>query len=122
MGSEEQVVHIRVRFRFRNRARLTMRQLARQQEAVKTRRKMVPMASEEQVACTHRLEPRLGQQVGRLRESPQQQLAALAAASTVTQEPSVQQQRGCAHSARARQWRCHLGRTSFLHKLLAVCI
>lgn len=75
-----------------------MRQPARQQEAVKTSRKMVPMASEEQVACTHRLEPRLGQQVGRLSESPQQQLAALLAASTLTQEPSVQQQRGCARA------------------------
>jgi hypothetical protein len=59
-------------------------------------RKMVPMASAEQDARAHRLEPRLGQQLGRLSASPQQQLAAAPAASAVTQEPSVQQQRGCA--------------------------
>jgi len=40
----------------------------------------------------------LGQQLGRLSASPQQQLAAAPAASAVTQEPSVQQQRGCARA------------------------
>lgn len=54
----------------------------------------MPMASAEQVACTHRLFPGLGQHVGMLVASPQQQLAA-AAASALTQDPSVQQQRGC---------------------------
>jgi len=79
-------------------ARLTTRQPPRQQDASRMSRKMVPMASAEQDARAHRLEPRLGQQLGRLSASPQQQLAAAPAASAVTQEPSVQQQRGCARA------------------------